>query len=291
MSRKIAVFSVVYKGVEPYFDEFLRSLSKQTGEGYVLFLINDGLQNIDNYLEQIKFPVKILEVSGQPSVLRKAGIRWVLSEGADVIVFADSDDFFGAHRIELSAEALHEHDIVCNEIMLVGKDFPNPVAFLGNMFDNAEIIMRKDILEGNCLGLSNTSIRADRVPALMNEIPDDTIAFDWDFFSLCMHDGARAIFTSETETYYRQHASNIASPCSLTDEQILRGVRVKRDHYGFLCNFFNDYTKLAEDFGTLYSLLHSDASLKNDYMTAVRLKPAPNAMWWQPIKTLEELGL
>ncbi len=291
MKNDTAIFSVSYPGVKPYISDFLHSLSKQTDKDFVLFLLNDGFSDIEQFLEGIDFHVKVLEQTDHPAALRKSGIQWVVSEGAESIIFADTDDYFADNRVEISKKLLVDYDVVCNEILLTGQQFSQPVPMLGELFKDEMEITTEDIVNGNCLGLSNTSINADKISELMAEIPDDVIAFDWAFFTLCLHAGAKAIFTNNTQTYYRQHGDNIASPCSFSKEQILRGVRVKRDHYNFLSKNYDGYIHLSNEFERLYSRLQSDVLLKEDYCKAIRMNATDVSMWWEPIKTLEEVGL
>jgi glycosyltransferase involved in cell wall biosynthesis len=291
MKNNTAIFSVSYPGVEPYISDFLHSLLKQTDKNFTLFLLNDGLHDIGGFLEGIEFSVKVFEKTGHPAALRKAGIQWAISEGAESIIFADADDYFADNRIEISKKMMVDHDIVCNELLLTGQKYSQPVPMLGGLLKDETEITIEDIVKGNCLGLSNTSIKVDKISKLMLEIPDDSIVFDWTFFTLCLHAGAKAIFTNNTQTYYRQHGDNIASPCSFSEEQILRGVRVKRDHYNFLLNHYDGYTNLSKQFRKLYSRMQSDAVFKNDYCKAIRMNATDVAMWWEPIKTLQELRL
>lgn len=291
MKSNTAIFSVSYPGVEPYISDFLHSLSKQTDKDFVLFLLNDGLSDIERFLERIDFPVKVLEQTGQPAALRKAGIQWVVSEGTETIVFADADDYFADNRVEISKKMLADHDVICNEILLTGQKYPQPIPMLGEFFIEGMEINARHIKTGNCMGLSNSSIRVDKISALMTEIPDDIIAFDWTFFALCIHSGARATFTENTQTYYRQHDDNIASPCSFSEEHILRGIGVKRDHYNVLSKYYDEYIKLSNGFAGLYSRLQSDVLLKDKYCKAVRTNSPGISLWWEPIKTIEELGL
>lgn len=291
MKNNNAIFSVFYPRVEPYIPEFLYSLSKQTDKNFTLFLLNDGLSDVERFLKKVNFPVKILDQTGYPAALRKVGIQWVISEGAEAVVFADADDYFADNRIEISKKMMGYHDVVCNEILLTGQKYPQPVPMLGRVFKNRREITIEDIVHGNCLGLSNTSIKLGKIPVLMSEIPDDVIAFDWAFFTLCLHAGAKATFTKNTETYYRQHGDNIASPCSFSEEQILRGVKVKWDHYQMLSKFYKEYEPLAKLFGELLVQLQSDVMLKRNYCQAVRKHAPAIPLWWEPIKTLEELQI
>ena len=292
MKQPTAIFTVSYPAVEPYIADFLHSLSRQTDKDFILFLINDGCHDIGRVLERIDFPVNVLEQEGHPAGLRKAGIEWVISEGAKSIIFADADDYFADNRIEISKKLLVEYDVICNELLLVGEKFPQPIPMLGEFFKYEIGITTEDIRNGNCLGLSNTSIRVDKISALMTEVPDDIIAFDWAFFALCLHAGAKAIFTNNTQTNYRQHGDNIASPCSFSEVQILRGVQVKREHYQNLSQFYKEYGLLAELFGELLVQLQSDEILIRKYCQAVRKHaPAMSPLWWEPIKSLKEFGL
>ncbi len=286
-----AIFSVFYPDAEPYISDFLDSLSRQTDKDFILFLINDGCHDIGRFLGRINLPVKVLQKTGHPAALRKAGIQWVVSEGVERIVFADADDYFTDNHIEVSKKMMVEHDVVCNEILLTGQKIPQPVPMLGRLFQDGMEITAKDIMNGNCLGLSNSSIKVDKIPALMSQMPDDIIAFDWTFFTLCLLAGANAIFTNNTQTYYRQHGNNIASPCSFSEEQILRGVKVKRDHYNFLSKHYDGYIHLSKEFEKLYSQLQSDALLKNHYCKAIRMNATDVSIWWEAIKILEGLEL
>lgn len=291
ISTNTAIFSVVYPGGEQYVPEFLKSLSRQTNRDFTLFLINDGLPNLGRLLEGFDLPVKVREETGLPAALRKTGIEWVLSEGAEAIVFADADDYFADNRVEVSKRILADYDVIFNELMLVGTEIIEPTPILGQHFKEREQISTKHILSGNCMGLGNTSIRADKISLRMSEIPEDIIAFDWALFALCLHAGARTIFTQSTRTYYRQYDNNVASPNSYTEEQILRGVRVKQDHYRVLSRFYEEYARFADLYRRLLYQLQSDVLLKQKYCHAVQAQSSTSQLWWESIKSLEELGL
>ncbi|MCK4527551.1 hypothetical protein KAW18_09290 [candidate division WOR-3 bacterium] len=286
-----AVFSVVYPGVEPYFPEFLSTLSKQTDRNFTLFLINDGLSNIERFLERSDLDVKVKDVAGPPAALRKMGIRWVQEAGAKIIVFADSDDYFLENRVKVSRDMLVKYDLVFNELILISKGSANSIPMLKTHFSDGEIVSCKHIRTVNCMGLSNTALRVNSIPSCFDQIPENIIAFDWALFALCLHADASGVFTKKAATYYRQHGNNLASPHSFTEVQILRGVQVKRDHYQMLSLFYKEYVLLADVFGQLLDQLQSDEILRRKYCQAVRKHAPVIPLWWEPIKSLKELGL
>jgi glycosyltransferase involved in cell wall biosynthesis len=286
-----AVFSVVYPGVERYIPEFLCSLSKQTDKDFSLFLINDGLADLEIFLKKVDFDVQVVEKVGLPAKLRKIGIEWVVSKGAEIIIFADADDYFENNRIEVSKKMLVHCDIVCNEMLLVGEEVSQPTLMLEKFFDDKTEINISDIATGNCMGLSNTALRIDSISRDIESIPNNIIAFDWALFAMCIHAGARAVFTKETQTYYRQHNNNTAFIQCFSEQQIIRGVKVKRDHYQLLSKFYKEYVSLADLFESLFSRLQNNNSLKQKYCQAVKQHGSNVSLWWEPIKSFEDLGL
>jgi len=277
--------------MEAYFQEFLSSLSKQTDRDFTLFLINDGLPNIARFLKRSDLCVELQDAEGPPATLRKMGIRWVMESGAKIIVFADSDDYFSENRVEISKDMLTRYDLIFNELILTGKGDTDPIPMLETHFSDGEIVFCKHIRTANCMGLTNTALRVKSIPLYIDRIPENIMAFDWALFALCLHAGAKGVFTKKTMTYYRQHGENLASPCSFTEEQILRGVKVKWDHYQMLSRFYEEYVSLSDLFGELLGQLQSDEILRQKYCQAVQKYSPAIPLWWEPIKTIKELGL
>jgi glycosyltransferase involved in cell wall biosynthesis len=286
-----AVFSVVYSGVELFLPELLRSLSDQTDKDFTLFLINDGMADLEKHLEKVDLDVEVLEKSAPAAELRKIGIEWIISKGAKKIIFVDADDHVANDRVEVTKEMLDEYDIVVNELMLIGESYSKPVAMFEKFFEERKEISTDDTKTGNCMGLTNTAIRAESISRDMGSIPNDITAFDWALFAMSLHGGARAVFTNETKTYYRQHTNNTASVQGFSDKQIIRGVEVKKDHYQLLAKFYNEYLSLADLFESLFSRLQNNNSLKQKYCQAVKQRGSNVSLWWESIKSFEELGL
>jgi glycosyltransferase involved in cell wall biosynthesis len=287
----IALFSVIHPNALPYFNKFLNSLANQTYKDFNLFLVNDGASNIEEMIRRFDFNIILKNIGGTPSSIRKAGIEWILLQGADIIIFADSDDYFMDNRIEISINMLSYYDIVFNELMIISENIQQPFPMLKHRFKEGAELFKDNIKYSNCMGLSNTAINTKGITRSLSQIPDDIIAFDWTFFSLCLHEGTKAVFTEQTATYYRQHENNIASPQSFTEDQILRGVQVKRDHYRFISRIINKYVSISKEFDELFERINIDTTLRDKYCHEVKNQSPPSPLWWESIKTLEELGL
>ena len=288
---KTAVLSVVYPGVEPYFPEFLFSLSTQTNKDFTLILINDGLAEVDVFLKKVDLNFQVIEKKGLPAELRKNGINWVVSKGAETIIFADADDHFSNNRIEVSKMMLVDYDMICNELLLVGQDVSQPIPMLEKFLKDKTEINKNHIVTGNCMGLTNTALNTEIIPSYVELIPNNIIAFDWALFAMCIHAGARTVFTKETKTYYRQHARNTASLKCFSEEQIMQGVEVKKSHYQLLSKFHKEYISLANLFEDLLVRLRNNKELKQKYCQAIKQNSSTVSLWWESIKSLEELRI
>jgi len=286
-----AVFSVVYPGVEKYFSELLSSLSKQTDQNFTLFLVDDGLANLERIIKNSDLNIEVLKLSGQPASLRKKGVQWMVEKHVQEIIFIDSDDYAQSNRVEVSRKMLENYDIVVNELLLFGKDIDIPFGLIAGRLNNKQMIERRDIVQGNCMGLSNTSIRVGGITKGMELIPDHIIAFDWALFAMSIHEGARAVFTNDTQTHYRQHLNNTASVRNYSHDQILKGVKVKSEHYQLMSKVDGSYVKLAREFDELFNHLNGSEALRERYCDAVRHRTEDSNFWWEHVKTLTELNL
>ena len=255
------------------------------------FLVNDGVSNIEKMINRPNFNIVLENIRGTPSAIRKVGIEWLLLQGTDIIIFADSDDYFMDNRIEVSKNILSYYDIIFNELIIVGEDIQQPFPMIEHRFKEGAELSKVNIKYSNCMGFSNTAINTKCITKSLSQVPEEIIAFDWAFFSLCLHEGTIAVFTEKTATYYRQYENNIASPRSFTADQILRGVQVKRDHYRFISQFVNEYESISKEFVKLLERLETDSTLRDKYCLEVRKQSPPLPLWWESIKTLEELGL
>ena len=279
-----AIVSTIYPKNLPFWGKFLESLERQTEKRFILILLNDGCNRKDLFREQPSFNVQVHDLRGTPTRIRKEGIK-IVKEAKQIqnIIFADTDDYFSKDRVEVCVALLNKYKIVFNELILFGDNIKRQSPMLGGKLKPNSLISARDIIHGNCLGLSNTSIKASCVPAQIDEIPDEVIAFDWAFYSLAMLQGTKAIFTEDVVTYYRQHSQNSASRVDFSKERILNCIKIKAQHYHFLKNYSPDYLKPSYDFKNMLIELENNDNLLQKFQKVVSDQALPNSFWWEEV--------
>lgn len=287
LMKSTVVFSVVYPGVEEFLPEFLSSLEKQSNQDFTLVLVNDGLPTLKDYLAGRRLDVDVISARGTATQVRKAGLKQLAISGVNQVIFMDADDYADVNRVEIAVKCLASSDIVVNELALVGEGVVHPQAVLKAYLGNGQRITAQDLLQGNCMGLTNTAARLKCLLPYVDAIGDQIIAFDWALFAQALHGGARAVFTDETKTYYRQYQRNIASLSDCSLPQVLRGVEVKRDHYRLCAGFAAEYKKLAADFDGLARRLREDKVLQDNYCRRTQQGVLRPDFWWRHIQLME----
>jgi len=292
-SQKIGVLTVAYKVAGNYLGEYVDSLRAQTDQDFELFIVDDdsGLAGELRRCEDLT--VHVLPSEGAPASLRKQGIRWCAREGCDFVIFADADDCLNQNRIEVLRNALifYGSDIVVNELIAFGSHCHENVPLIGARYGSGLPVAECDIKHYNFMGLTNSAVKLDSIVECLDCIPDDSLAFDWDFFAIALSGNRTAVYTSDTSSYYRQYGNNDASIFDWSDERIVRGVEVKRRHYDLMRTMTDGYHELFDEYNLLSSRLIEDLSFKNKYCIAIRRDLSEPLLWWEAIKTVEEVGL
>jgi len=194
---------------ESYLDDFFHSLSKQTYKEFDIIVVNDGYKEFGAFIEKFQtLSIFELNYSATPALNRAYGINFILNRGYDIIVFGDSDDYFAENRVALSVQALERVDIVVNDLSLVDEEkrvFEK--LYISNRLQNKSLVDYDFLKDKNICGLSNTALKT----AILGEkvvFPAELVAVDWFFYKSLLAQGYRALFTNETETFYRQYANN-----------------------------------------------------------------------------------
>lgn len=284
---KIAVATFIYPApsIRDYARACLESLARQTYSNFELFIFNDNLDDVASLLPVQNRQARIVALDGTPANIRKKAIRHLRDLGFDIIVFADIDDLFNQNRIEVAVETITAGaDIALNELILFGEGLTHEERLFQGRLAEQEIVRLEDIRDGNCFGMSNTALRTSAVPDTVFA-PYDVPAFDWFLYTCLLANGATARFTGKTATLYRQHPNNMAAIRDLSDDNIARGLGIKRRHF----EVFD--TAYAADLAETEDRVKQDEAFRQAYYKAVRTVMRPQPFWWEAIKTYRELGL
>ena len=288
----IGVFTVVYPGAERFLDAYFRSLSVQTRKDFDVFLVNDGMEGLDGFVQKYNdLSILTMELHGSPVKVRERGLNAIAQSGYEDIVFGDADDYFDDRRAERVTGYLRSHPVVFNELNIVDS-LSNPIEskYLSRRLTPSSCIGADDLADKNVLGFSNTAVKGRLLNGRAN-FAEDLIALDWYFFTSLLARGVQALFTDDTSTYYRRHDSNVASFTDMGEGNILNGVKVKVAHYRAMALQGGRYTRLWDEYETLEKRLESDSSFERLYVRKVCDNMPENALWWEMIRTPGEIGL
>lgn len=286
MKNKIAFLSVVFPSIERFLDDFFKSLEAQTFKDFDLLIINDGLEDFDAYKKRFS-GLHIIEIgfNDTPAKIRELGIKQALSRGYKAIVFGDADDYFAHNRVEVSKTLLERFGIVVNDIELVNVRGEQLIkGYLSKRIKNKHVVAPDDIRDSNFMGLSNTAVRAELLEGL--EINRELIAVDWFIFSVLLKKGSKAVFTSETETFYRQYGGNTIGLDSIDNKKMKNAIKAKLLHFREMAKYYPEYKMPYKRMKVLEEKISNKFFLK-EYMETICLRKIENPFWWEEIKVLE----
>lgn len=290
MGESVCFATVIFNQNLKFFDSFLNSLSNQTNNNFTLLLFNDGVDNLNQLISNFKGKYKVITLKSKNTIAqnRTELLAYLKLSDFEYCVFGDSDDYFPENRIAVNVELLHEHSIIINQLSLVDGNNNLVCAGYFHLTDKQSVLF-EDVQSKNCFGLGNTAIKVKDLPQKI-EFNQDIIAVDWLLFSRMLIKNKTAIFTDKTQVYYRQHDSNIIGLKSINSSTVSKGINAKISHFKSLveeyniCNDeLNQIKKLSKYCSTLHNL--------DIYINKVLSLGIINPMWWEEIKTLEELKI
>ncbi len=277
---KFAFGTVIYPQALKFLPDFLKSLRNQTDPQFHLFIVNDGCDRKDIIIEGLNFSI----IPGGNSITenREILINAALDQKFEWIIFGDSDDFFDSNRVEVVKEYSKKYDLISNEIIPVEENkmlYPQFQKVLGNFSEIATVFIR----DKNLFGFSNVACRMD---FLKNKpIPSEIIAVDWYLFAKAIQSGAKACFTANTNTYYRQWEENIIGMNKDTFKQIKIGVKAKYFHYKNMLNCDPWYGGELPWLKNLY--YQSDSKFFYSYYKKLEQQKDQFLFWWENIKNYQ----
>jgi Glycosyl transferase family 2 len=278
----VAVFTVIFPSNKDYFEDFFGSLIQQTNQNFDVIIVNDGCINFELIKETYK-KLNIIEVkyTDTPSKNREFGINYILKNNYDIIIFGDSDDYFETNRVEVCLDKLNKYDIVVNDLTLFSNKDILAKKYFSNRIKNNSVIKLDFIKDKNIFGFTNTAVKTN----IMANITFDANLkiVDWYLFTRLLLQNRKALFTNETETFYRQYSRNTIGICKLTNESIAMGIEVKLNHSKLL-------QKENFQFHDLYKKMIQLQKKGNDkkYIEALKKQNIYNPIWWEEIRMIEE---
>lgn len=274
---KVALGTVIYRAAWQYKEEFIQSVNTQTAQDFEVLIINDGIdeKGVEELKSALRRKATVVEAGKNRTIsgIRKIMLTEAKQANIDLLVLSDFDDVFDRNRVEKTVQAVD--NVVCIY-------YNNLKTFDGNIvfrYLPVQIKHYKDILEHNFLGLSNTALNMDLID--MNFIQElkevKTNVFDWYLFSRLLVEGKRGKLVEGSYTYYRIVGNNIAGITIRNQDAYQKELKIKKEHYGLLC----DRGDLLKNLYEIYRNLSLERlSEKEDFY----LNHCLNGYWWELIK-------
>ena len=284
--ERLAVYTTVYPGVEPYLADWYQSVRGQTDNDFDLYIGVDSLHPEEITAALGGLPHATL-MSNRPTA-SSAQIRTAalgrLVEDYDAIVFVDGDDLLHPSRVSAARAALRTHDLAGCALRLIdeqGRD-------LGLTFGPACKADYDSLLPRyNVFGLSNTAYRSNTLRRCL-PIPEECVLIDWLLATRAWASGATLTFDTEARMFYRQYANNTARVLPpFTVDHVQRAAELVLEHYRLL--FATDQLEglrhqvlLATAFRraeSFHQAITSEGHKLERYVQALN-KLRPKYVWW-----------
>ena len=279
MKKKICLVSFIYPLIEKYLDEFINSINNQTFKEVDCVIVDDKYnKGLKNYYGQIvKAPQNLSVIEVRTWIINK-----LIDSGYNLAIFIDADDIMENNRIEKIVKEYEktreEYGFYYNELYLL--ENTNEDFYKGKL--PVEISDYKEILNGNCVGMSHTAINLSLVKEKLKEInpSKEVIAYDWLLHTYLLLNGYKGKKV-DTKTYYRIYENNIAGKVEITDKKILTGIKVKKEHYKFLRVYNKEFEKNYEEILQVEKFVQEKGIEK--YKEIINGQIEKKVYWWKNI--------
>jgi len=278
MSENIAFLTTIFPMKEDYLYDFFNSLNRQTFKDFDVVVVNDNYKNFSKIKDKFSdLNIKELKYSDTPLRNREHGINFILDNNYDIVIFGDSDDYFSFNRVEVIIEKLIHYDIIVNDLSVFNEKRIYKKKYLSHRIKNNTEITIDFVKDKNIFGMSNTALR---VKSLGNIIYDsELIALDWYIFSLALLKSGVALFTNETQTFYRQYDENTVGIGKLNKGIILKGISVKLKQYELLSIEDSQFKAYYNEMTILSNVIKN-----NKMLDMVMSQKISYPLWWEEVK-------
>jgi hypothetical protein len=280
----VVVFSVIFPKNLLFFPAFLISLENQTNKNFKLFLLNDGVVNLESYFKNSSLNIENYTLNNMnPFEIRLYGLEKISEMGADYIIFADTDDLMTSERVASSVQYLKKYPFVCNDISLLSKEGKLMVdLFWRERIANKFEFGIQYIKNQNLIGLGNSAMQGNQLNKMLNRLSGHSIGSDWLFFSAA-ENNLNALFVTECCTLYRQHDNNIIGKKEINSASLLSIVNKKIEHYNSLkrINFNSfDVDEQIELNQNILQMCKADPDFLDNQIKKIK-SLGINFFWWE----------
>lgn len=268
--NSVVIATTAFEVSEDIWRDYFSALNRQSDPHFDILIINDGFTALDEAIDAYPdLSISVFPSAGSIARNRQEMIR-LAKRDYSVAIFCDFDDYCSDNRVSVCVKQLECDDVILNDLILFkGEEIITSNFFSELMFDGS--IGLNNVLQKNYFGLSNTSVRLDKIPEI--EFSDDLIAVDWFFYTLLLMRGLKVHFVPCVNTYYRQYEGSLATPGRRDLNQLKKEIKVKKLHYRELMDESPVFKKL-------YIKICS-VEKKNDEELALYLnKEADSNAWW-----------
>lgn len=228
------VFGIVlYNKAFEYINELFESVNSQNTSEFELLIINDDIDSsaLSQKLNGLNRECAVIKYNQKysPIELRIKLLLEAKNMNANLLIIGDADDVFSSDRVSCTSVLAIQH--------------PEYSFFYNGLvgFENQQIMPNmpkktmciEDIASYNYLGMSNTSIRVDRLSKEFIESLSEcnNPIFDWYLFSRLLLEGYTGLFVPCSLTFYRFHVNNTVGNQQSNPDRIEYEVSVKLNHY------------------------------------------------------------
>ena len=173
----LALYTTVYPGVERYLADWFDSVSRQTDQGFQLWVGLDAM-DVESAKQAMGGDPDAVWVQGRdgdtPATIRQRALARIV-ERHDAVVLVDSDDVMHATRVSTARAMLRTHDLVGCALRLIDERGSS----MDMTFTLPADMAPEDVFpRTNVFGLSNTAYRTDALRRCL-PIPDAVTLVDW----------------------------------------------------------------------------------------------------------------
>jgi hypothetical protein len=285
-SERLALYTTVYPGVEPYLGAWYRTVLAQTDHHFDLWIGSDGLSPnaVAGVLGVTPDANWVYGQPGEAGGQVRAHAIELMADAYDSVIFVDSDDLLEPSRVDAARAALAECDVAGCALRIVDEAARDTGAVFGVEApdDIGTIIARH-----NVLGLSNTAYRSVVLHRCL-PVPPECELVDWLLATRAWASGARVHFDPTPRMRYRQYGRNAAQVLPpFSEEYVVRATRRVLRHYECVKwggwplaetprRAIDDAHRRARVFN---GAITASAALRARYVAALNALP-PHPVWW-----------